>query len=481
MWWILLPSGIGGLLLILIAVILIRTLLFVPKKKTEQIISPVIVNGEKATNDLSEMIKCRTISSMDSSLEDEAEFEKLEALLPKLFPLIHKKCSFEKVSNRALLYKWSGKNSSAPTVFMSHYDVVSVDEENWDKPAFEGIVENGILWGRGTLDTKGTLNGIMQAAEALIADGFVPQNDIYFAFGGDEEINGHGASDIVALFKERGITPGMVIDEGGAVADNVFPGVKQPIALIGIAEKGMLNIEYTVKGGGGHASSPAPHTPVGRLSAACVRVENSPFKFRVTKPAKMLFNIAGRHSTFLYRMIFANLWCFSPALNLFAKLSGGELNALVRTTTAFTQMEGSKGVNVIPPVAKMASNHRILPGDTLESVVARIKKKVGDEKIEVNVINGNNPSVISDTRCEAYDRVRSTVTETWPDVIVSPYLMVACSDSRHWGEISDKVYRFSPMTMSSEERASIHGNNEKIPVATISKTVEFFIRLMKKS
>ncbi len=481
MWWIFIPSGIGTALILLIAIILIRTLLFVPKKKSDLIVSPVIVNGDKATHDLSKMIQCRTVSDRDKALEDEAEFAKFEAILPELFPLIHKKCEFEKVGDRALLFKWQGKHSDAPTVFMSHYDVVSVEEENWEKPAFDGIVENGILWGRGTLDTKGTLNGILQAAEALIAEGFVPFNDIYFAFGGDEEINGHGASDIVALFKERGITPGMVIDEGGAVVEGAFPGVKKPLALIGIAEKGMLNVEYTVKGGGGHASSPAPHTPVGRLSAACVRVENSPFKFKVTKPAKMLFNIAGRHSTFLYRMIFANMWCFGPVLNLFAKLSGGEINALVRTTTAFTQMEGSKGVNVIPPVARMASNHRILPGETVESVAARIKKMVKDEKIEVNIIDGNNPSVISDTNCEAYERVRSTVSEVWPDVIVSPYLMVACSDSRHWGEISDKVYRFSAMTMSKEERASIHGNNEKIPVATISKNVEFFIRLMKKS
>lgn len=481
MWWIFIPSGIGALLLVLIAIILIRTLLFVPKKRVQKIVSPVIVNGEKATSDLSEMVKCRTVSDRDKTLEDEAEFERFEALLPELFPLIHKKCEFEKVGDRGLLYKWSGKNSEAPTVFMSHYDVVSVDEENWEKPAFSGTLENGILWGRGTLDTKGTLNGIMQAAESLISEGFIPVNDIYFAFGGDEEISGHGASDIVALFKERGITPGLVIDEGGAVVEGAFPGVKKPLALIGIAEKGMLNVEYTIKGGGGHASSPAPHTPVGRLSAACVRVENSPFRYRATKPAKMLFNVAGRHSTFLYRMIFANQWCFSGALNIYAKLLGGEMNALVRTTTAFTQMEGSKGVNVIPPVARMASNHRIIPGETVESTVARIRKLVKDDKIEVNVINGNDPSVISDINCEAYERVSSSVAETWQEAIVSPYLMVACSDSRHWGEISDKVYRFSAMALSKEERASIHGNNEKIPVQTISTTVEFFYRLMKKS
>lgn len=480
MWWIF-PSGIGIAILVLVAIILIRTLLFTPKKKAEQVIAPVIVNSEKATADLAEMIKCRTISSMDKSLEDEAEFARFESILPELFPLIHKKCEFEKIGDRSLLFRWRGKHSDAPSVFMAHYDVVSIEEENWEKPAFDGLLENGVLWGRGTLDTKGTLNGILQAAETLIAEGFTPFNDIYFAFGGDEEVNGHGASDIVALFKERGITPGMVIDEGGAVVEGAFPGVKQPLALIGIAEKGMVNIQYTVKGGGGHASSPAPHTPVGKLSAACVKVENSPFNYRVTKPAAKLFDTAGRYSTFLYRMLFANQWCFGPALNLYSKLCGGEINALVRTTTAFTQMEGSKGVNVIPPVAKMASNHRIIPGETVESTVARVKKLVNDDKIEVTVINGNNPSVISDTSCEAYNRVSSTVAETWPEAIVSPYLMVACSDSRHWGEISDKVYRFSAMSLSKEERATIHGNNERIPVATISRTVEFFIRLMKKS
>ena len=193
-----------------------------------------------------------------------------------------------------------------------------------------------------------------------------------------------------------------------------------------------------------------------------------------------MFDTVGRYSTFLYRLIFANQWCFGPVLSLYAKLSGGEFNAVVRTTTAFTQMEGSKGVNVIPPVAKMASNHRIIPGETVESVVDHIKKAVNDESVDVSVINGKNPSVISETKCEAYERVRSTVAETWQDAIVTPYLMVAGSDSRHWGEISDKVYRFSAMALTKEERGMIHGNNERIPLATISRTVEFFTRIIKK-
>ena len=311
-----------ALFVVFFSVILIRTFLFVPKKKETAEISPVFVNSEKAAQDLSEMIKCKTISHADASLDDEEEFLKFEKLLPELFPAVYKKCSFEKVGNKSLLFKWSGRSSDAPTVFMAHYDVVSVVEEDWEKPAFSGISENGVLWGRGTLDTKGTLNGILQAAEQLISDGFTPEQDIYFAFGGDEEINGHGAKDIVALFRERGITPSAVYDEGGAVVERVFPGVKSPCALIGIAEKGMLNAEYSISGGGGHSSAPKPHTPVGKLSAACVRVENHPFKYRLTPPTQKMLDTIAPHSTFLYRMIFANLWCFGPVLNLIGKKSG---------------------------------------------------------------------------------------------------------------------------------------------------------------
>ena len=474
--WILIP-----IVIIFLAIILIRALMFKPRAAENKSSYPVFVNGEKAVHDLAEMIKCKTVSNRDASLDDQAEFDKFEALLPQLFPAVYSKCSFEKVGTRGLLLRWKGKSPDAPSVFMSHYDFVSVEEKDWEKPAFDGVVDNGVLWGRGTIDTKGTLNGILQAAESLINEGFVPKNDIYFAFGGNEEVNGDGSYGIVQLFKERGITPGLVIDEGGAVCTGVFPGVSSPIALIGIAEKGMVNVEYTVKGGGGHSSSPKAGGPVSRLSSACLKVEKASFKYTVSAPTKQMFDLVGRHSTFLYRVLFANLWCFGPVLSLYAKLSGGEMNAIVRTTTAFTQMEGSKGVNVIPPVAKMASNHRIIPGETVESTVAHIKKAVKDDKVEVTVINGNNPSVISRTDCEAYDRVRSSVAETWQDAIVTPYLMVAGSDSRHWGEISDKVYRFSAMALTKEERGYIHGNNERIPFATISRTVEFFERLMRKS
>lgn len=472
--------GIISVLAAFFAVIIVRTLAFTPKKLSEVMSEPVFVNVEKSANDLAEMLKCKTVSDKNSDNEDDGEFLKFEELLKTLFPNVHKKCTLEKPDKRALLYKWEGKTHDSPAVLMSHYDVVSVNEDKWEKPAFSGIIENGVLWGRGALDTKCTLNGVLQAAEALIEEGFVPNTDVYFAFSGNEEINGGGAPSIVDLFEKRGITPGIVLDEGGAVVSDVFPGVKDHCALVGIAEKGMLNIEYSVHGGGGHSSAPAPHTPVGRLSRACVRLENKPFKFRLTPPARKLFDALARRSNFLYRMIFANLWCFGPVLNLIAFKSGGQMNALLRTTVAFTQMEGSKGINVIPPEARMASNLRLMHGDTVESAVERIKRTINDDKIEINVINGNSPSRISTTNCTAYSKLEAVIRENWQGVLVSPYLMIACSDSRHWGRISDKVYRFSPFAITKEENDTIHGNNERIPVGTITKVVEFYIRLIKK-
>ncbi len=473
--------GILALLLVLIAIIIIRTLLFVPEKREYKEPEQVSYDGEKAVYDLAEMIRCKTVSNRDASLDDEEEFSKFKALLPRLFPKIYATCELEEPNERALLFRWRGKSDKNPTVLMAHYDVVSVEPELWDKPAFDGIVEDGYLWGRGVIDTKGSLNAIMQAAETLIGEGFVPERDIYFAFGGNEEVNGDGAPSIVKLFAERGLEPSMVLDEGGAVVNGVFPGVKAPCAVVGIAEKGMLNVKYEVNGGGGHSSAPLPNTPIDRLSRASVKISKRPFKFTLTAPTREMFDTLGRHSTFAYRMIFANLWCFSPILRLITRLSGGQINAIARTTLAFTQMEGSKGINVIPPKAYMASNSRIIPGETMESVLDRIKNTVNDEKIELSVINGMNPSVISRTDCEGYERVKAAVGDTWQEAIVSPYLMTACSDSRHWGIISDRVYRFSPLTLTREEQASIHGNNEKATVTAVQKAVEFYIRLIKNS
>ena len=253
-----------------VSVILIKAAMFKPPVEKNRNPEKVDFDHDASISALQELIRCRTVSYYDPCMENDAEFEKLIGLLPRLYPEVVRVCTLTRLPDRALLFKWEGMEHSEPSVLMSHYDVVPVNEEGWTKPPFDALIdEKGILWGRGCMDNKHTFNGIMYAANHLISQGFKPKQDIYFAFSGNEEVNGSGAPNIVDWFEQQGITPALVLDEGGAVVENIFAGVNRPCAMIGIAEKGMMNLEFRVSSAGGHASSPKPHTPIGILSRAC--------------------------------------------------------------------------------------------------------------------------------------------------------------------------------------------------------------------
>ncbi len=469
-----------GLILCFLAVLLLRAATFRPIPEERKSSAPEDFDREAPVARLSQLIRCRTVSDTDASKEDDAEFEKLIGLLPELYPAVFARCGDPmRLPDRGLLIRWPGAEPGEPAVLMAHYDVVPVDESGWTMPPFCGEVVDGVLWGRGALDTKVTLNGILSAAEHLIGQGYTPAHDIYFAFSGGEEVNGAGAENIVEYFRQQGIVPSLVVDEGGAVVEDVFPGVNVPCAMIGIAEKGQLNLEFRVRSAGGHASAPPPHTPVGILSRACCRVEDHPFPAHITEPAAKMFDRLGRRSSFVYRIIFANLWCFGGLLGALSRRSGGEMNALLRTTVAFTMMQGSSVRNVLPPEAAMVANIRLNPADSMESALEYVRKTVDDPRVELTVLQGMEPSRISRSDGDAYRKVADAVEATWPGCIATPYLMVQCSDSRHYGSISDRVYRFSAMDLTKEERGLIHGNNERIRVETVGKAVEFYIRLMR--
>jgi carboxypeptidase PM20D1 len=374
--WAIVLIAVGGALIVLLGAILLRAAFFLPIKEEREPAKPAEIDKEKAVTSLQALIQCKTVSERDKSLEDEKEFDKLKATLKTVYPHVFAAMEYQELSKRELLFHLKGKkgDSKHAAIFMAHFDVVPAEESNWKEPAFEGIRKDGVLWGRGTIDTKGTLNGVLRGAEELLAHNELPDADFYFAFAGDEETGGGSAKLAVKYFQDRGIEPLIVVDEGGAVVNKVFPGVSKPTALIGTAEKGACALEFHLDGEGGHASAPKAHTPVGKLASLAVDIEKHPFKYHLTKPVKQMFDTLGREAPFVYRIIFANLWLFNPLLDKLTQKSGGQLNALVRTTVALTQMQGSPATNVIPSKAMIGLNSRMMPPDNLDSVKTKLGK-----------------------------------------------------------------------------------------------------------
>lgn len=450
----------------------------------------------KIISDMCKMIQCATVSNQKDELVDWEEYKKFYKLLEKSFPNIYKKAQLFNVGKTGLVYKIQGKNNKEDLaekrafVLMAHYDVVPAYHEEWDFPPFSGDLittsEGDFIRGRGTLDTKGTLCACMEAVEIKLKEDWLPQTDLYLCFSGEEEISGNTTVEIVDWFKKQNIKVDFVLDEGGAIVENAFPGLPSPCAMIGTAEKGFINMDLIVEGKAGHASAPPKHSAAGLAARLVCQIEKHRCKSEFTKPVKELFAVMGpNNKNCLLKFLFSNLFITKGLISFLSKIMGGELYALLHTSCAVTMLEGSKAYNVLPSQGKIGLNFRLLGSDSLQKAEERLlklaRKTLGKKvKISTKILQANNPSIVSDTKCPQWDCLCNVIKNTWPDILISPYLMMACSDSRHYCKITDKVYRFSGMFLSKEERAMIHGKNERIATSTLIKTVDFYVNLLEQ-
>ncbi len=366
-------------------------------------------------------------------------------------------------------------------MLMAHIDVVPVDESApWQHPAFSAEVHDGAIWGRGTLDDKGSLVGICSAVERLLADGFVPARDVWLSFGASEETSGPDAPAAVEELRSRGVTPWFVLDEGGAIAHEAFPGIAPPLGVVGVSEKGTTTIELRAEGRGGHSSTPAPNGPTARIARAVVRLEKRPFPASLPEPTVEMFQRLAPHAPAPLRPVFARAGALQQVLKRAIPAAGAEAAALVRTTMAVTTLQGSPAHNVIASSATAAVNLRILIGDTVASATEHVRRAVDDDSITLTVLDANEPSPVSPTDDPAFELITTTIAEQFEDAVPTPYVMLAATDARHFTAICPRVYRFTPFRMTKAQRESIHSYDEHIGVEDFLAGVRWYRRLIER-
>lgn len=450
----------------------------------------IAVDADRVARHLSGAIRFRTVASADARADD-TEFSRLHDYFAATYLLTDERLVRETVNKTSLLYEWRGKDrGKTPVVLMAHLDVVPIapgTDTRWTQPPYAGAISDGFVYGRGALDDKSAAIAILEAVEQLLQDGFTPTRTIYLAFGADEEIGGeNGAHQIVKLLQARNVgEPALVLDEGGALMVGEVPGVAGPAAVIGIAEKGYLSLELTVQGPGGHSSTPIIPTQIGRLSAAIARLEAHPFPARLEAPTREMLRAIMPFQPFGQRLVLANLWLFGPvAAGRF--LSRPDTATLVHTTTAPTIFNAGETENVLPEKARAVVNFQILTGDTIEGVVARVRKTVADDAIQIERLPAgfaSGPSSVSDVSGPAFAVLAKSVRQTLGDrpPVIVPYLS-GPTDSRYWSEAKARnVFRFTPFLYEKDWMSRAHGTDERISVESLADGVRFYHQLIRNT
>ena len=478
-----------ALLLLLAAVLAANTLRKGSRQLQVASLAPVAVDAAAAAQRLGEAVRLHTIASRDDPQRNADQFQALHALLAQQFPKVHAQLQREVVGGLSLLYTWKGANPQArPIMLMAHQDVVPVapgTEGDWQVPPFSGAVKDGFVWGRGSWDDKGNLLSQLEAVEMLLASGYQPPRTIYLAYGADEEVAGlRGAARIAALLQERGVQLDFVLDEGLLVLEGLMPGIAQPTALIGVAEKGYMSVVLKVSATPGHSSMPPPQgtSAIAMVSAALQRLEDRQLPAGIRGVAGEMFDTLAPEMGGFSRVALSNLWLFGPMVQ--KQLEGAaSTNAMLRTTTALTVVHAGNQENVLPGGAEATVNFRLLPGDTKEAVLAHMHSHVADAapggKFELMALPGAvDASKVAPTDSVQYRTLNQTIREVFPDALVAPGLMVGGTDSIHYGAISDHIFKFSPIRANGEDLKRFHGTNERLSVQNYADAIRFYHRLI---
>ena len=372
--------------------------------------------------------------------------------------------------------RWPGSDAALPPVlFTAHMDVVPVEpgtEQDWQHPAFAGVVADGRIYGRGTLDDKVGLIGLLEATEQLLAERFAPTRTIYFAFGHDEEISGgNGAGAIAATMRERGLHFAWMVDEGGMLLADSPLLTGKTMAMVNIAEKGYLTLTLQTTGDGGHSSNPPEVSTIGRLSNALARIEANPFPPRIEAPVAAMLETLAPHLDQPERIVFENLW-LTGGFVARQMAQNRTTTPFVRTTTALTMFNAGVKENVVPQRAEARVNFRLLPSDTPEMVVAYIADVVDDPQVEISYEQWNKLPAVADSVGSGFAVIKAAVASVYPEAVVVPSLLVATTDTRHYVDLVDNQYRFHGVKVATSQATSVHGTDEYVDVSSFEKSIE---------
>lgn len=481
---------IGGLAVIAVvaATVAVRTATFAPKDIANgsdiRLAAVPVYELQAAVANLSAAAQIRTISHQDPADDEVAEWERLHAWLAATYPATHRAMTRTIMPNRTLIYHWRGSDAAlAPIIVMAHQDVVPVTEGtegDWKYPPFAGTIAEQAVWGRGTVDDKGSLVGLFEALEALAGQGFQPKRGIYLVSGHDEEVGGSGAAAAAAKLKAEGVRALFTLDEGSVVLRDT-PIINGPAILIGVAEKGYATLKVTANAPGGHSSMPPAETGVTTLARAVLAITENPFPMEMRGPGAAMVESLAAHKGGTTKMAVANQWLFAPVLKRQLGASPSSAAAF-HTTIAPTMLEGSPKENVLPQSATALINYRIAPWNTSADVMARAKAAVGDAPVEFSWVKPpNEPSRVSSTNSQGWKYVVAAARADAPDAVVAPFLVVGATDSRSMAPISEDVYRFMPMHFSLKETAMIHGTNEHMTIDSFKRMIDFYARLIATS